>query len=519
MPSTKRARALGLGAALAAVTLAVAPAGLAHAEDSPSLLASPVTSTISVGAGNGKVVYVDVFAHNAVNPVLTIDFSALKIATVVPLIDECKAAAAKVTCTLPDGSYDGAMVPFTIKAVKGAQNGQEGTYTIATKADNVPGNQSEAHVKIADGVDLVAVDESDGEKPAKPGDVVWMPATFYNAGNQAADHAAFTFSFDNGIVPDQYEGCTYGTTAFGGTTVTCPLDEPLQPGMVVTFVTDDGTEKGHRGMAAKVTADAYGSKAADFFADPGAEEQSRALARSRTQKATSGKKFSTLAVQPVKDINDFDNYATYMWKIGNRVDVASIGATASGKVGDVVKINIGIKNNGPAALDAERTGGEPSWEYDFVVPDGTEVVLVPDNCSAWWHESDGDHFEPKLPGKRFYACFNYEQVFKPGGESHAEFSLKITEVIANATGTVSFTNPFANPAERHDDNPANDLAEVVINPKAGGSGGGGALPLTGAKVAGMAGVGALLLVGGVVLFLVSRRRRVVLVTPEDGGIE
>ncbi|MGI5246462.1 LPXTG cell wall anchor domain-containing protein [Dactylosporangium sp. CA-139066] len=163
-----------------------------------------------------------------------------------------------------------------------------------------------------------------------------------------------------------------------------------------------------------------------------------------------------------------------------------------------------------------RTGGELSWAYDFVVPDGTDVVNVPSNCSAMWHESDGDHAQQGLAGKRFYECYNYDPLFLPGKTSQPEFGLKITEVIAHATGTVSFNNPFRNPAELEDDNPANDIAEVVINPNGGG---GGSLPVTGTQTAAVAGAGAALLVGGAVIFMMARRRRVVLVTPKDGGAE
>ncbi|GAA2369079.1 hypothetical protein [Dactylosporangium salmoneum] len=59
-------------------------------------------------------------------------------------------------------------------------------------------------------------------------------------------------------------------------------------------------------------------------------------------------------------------------------------------------------------------------------------------------------------------------------------------MIANAKGTVSFTNPYEF-GELKDDNPANDLAEVVIN---GGGNRDGALPLTGANAVAMAGTAA-----------------------------
>lgn len=63
-----------------------------------------------------------------------------------------------------------------------------------------------------------------------------------------------------------------------------------------------------------------------------------------------------------------------------------------------------------------------------------------------------------------------------------------------------------------------DTFAVLVAAPAGGGGGGEepGLPVTGPVAAGVAGAGAAVLVVGVALFLVSRRRRVVLVTPGDG---
>ncbi|GAB3852738.1 hypothetical protein ACFFMR_29880 [Micromonospora andamanensis] len=56
---------------------------------------------------------------------------------------------------------------------------------------------------------------------------------------------------------------------------------------------------------------------------------------------------------------------------------------------------------------------------------------------------------------------------------------------------------------------------VVVTATNGGGGGGGDLPVTGVQVGVIGGVGAGVLAAGVAMFLVARRRRVVLVTPGD----
>ena len=146
------------------------------------------------------------------------------------------------------------------------------------------------------------------------------------------------------------------------------------------------------------------------------------------------------------------------------------------------------------------------------------MIGVGEGCVAQWKEADGDTGYESVPGKRFYRCGNDVQLFKPGASYTTTFQLKITQVIANATGNVSFTNPFADPVDLPSDaNPGNDVSEVVINPHAGGSNGG--LPLTGTQTGLVATIGAALLAGGVVLFMMARRRRVLLVVPRDGSAE
>jgi hypothetical protein len=60
-----------------------------------------------------------------------------------------------------------------------------------------------------------------------------------------------------------------------------------------------------------------------------------------------------------------------------------------------------------------------------------------------------------------------------------------------------------------------DFAVHVAAPASGGGGGGGGLPVTGVQAGLIGGIGGTALITGVVLFMVARRRRVVLVTPGD----
>jgi len=142
-------------------------------------------------------------------------------------------------------------------------------------------------------------------------------------------------------------------------------------------------------------------------------------------------------------------------------DVVALGATTSGKLGDVVKVKIGIKNTGPDTY-LERGKGMFAVTWKFRLPPGTETVKPPETelgtillqigADVCWSNRD----EPFGPGP--YDCWSNYQL-KPGESSQGTFYLKITNVIPNATGTVERSG-----GSLSDNNPDNDKASVIINP-------------------------------------------------------
>jgi LPXTG-motif cell wall-anchored protein len=135
---------------------------------------------------------------------------------------------------------------------------------------------------------------------------------------------------------------------------------------------------------------------------------------------------------------------------------------------------------------------------------------VPDRCAGKVVNGDSYEYVPGRAGATLYQCRHEGYRFPVGTSTTVEFSLKITQVIADAAGNVSPNDPDATEQRPADANTANDNALVVINPTAAPGGGGGAgaeLPITGANAVAMAGVGFGLVLAGGALYLVSRRRR------------
>lgn len=122
------------------------------------------------------------------------------------------------------------------------------------------------------------------------------------------------------------------------------------------------------------------------------------------------------------------------------------------------------------------------------------------------------------PGGTVYRCWALK--IDAGQTLTEDFALRITKVVPNATGTVSFhephgydsstEDPYAEPQDPPADrDTSNDKATVVINPAGGGAGGGSGLPVTGGQTGLIAASGLVLLIVGGALYLLARRRRVV----------
>jgi hypothetical protein len=162
------------------------------------------------------------------------------------------------------------------------------------------------------------------------------------------------------------------------------------------------------------------------------------------------------------DANPSDNLGEVFWNLtGIHRDVAAIGAAAFGKVGDMVTINIGMVDHGPAALDAMRSGGDPAFYYIFIPPTNTDVVSVPQSCASIVDVGGVQYPTSGAPHGTYYRCGTSD--FIPVGIPQTlQISLKITGN-TGVPGLVTFADKYINPVDAfHDDNAADDNAPVEV---------------------------------------------------------
>lgn len=500
-------------AALAAIALGASALPAQAGEEEPAVFAGYLPdATISAGSA-GKVVQFQTYRHNAVNPKVSIDLIGLLGVANAEFPDGCKIAKNIAECSIDEV---GPTIFITLTPSPGAKPGAQGKVTYHMSADNLPTETDQATITLAgSGVDLVVPFSGETDKPVKPGDAVEVPVNFYNAGDKPATGVELIAFFSYGMTPEQYENCEYGQDPdIPFTVVRCSVEEEILPGIDYFTVAPFG---------ATAAPDAWGIERADYLVWPldGAPELGK---KTKLTRGT-GKKLTLVAKGPHKrtraaDLDEQDNYGFYYWNnVKNTRDLAAVGGTVTGSVGDTVPIRIGVKNNGAAALDSVNTGESPT-NFSFLVPAGVTVASTPQGCRAMVKDSAGHwQFTDNGPGG-LYVCYFPGEVFHAGESFLVTFQAKITS-LTGAPGQVTLVDPrIEDPKYRWtDDNPTNDTAAVTVaagDGSGGGSGAGdGGLPVTGAKAGLITAGGAALLAAGAALFLVARRRRVVLVAGDD----
>ncbi|GAB7108025.1 hypothetical protein JCM4814A_63390 [Streptomyces phaeofaciens JCM 4814] len=135
-----------------------------------------------------------------------------------------------------------------------------------------------------------------------------------------------------------------------------------------------------------------------------------------------------------------------------QVDYRPVTATVRGRVGDTVKVRLGLLNLGPGRI----RGDEEMGRFEVVPPEGTTVTSVP-----YTFEGDGGEWacdRPEKPGGAFVCEIGYDRFYEvrhDGGTTAIDFHLRIDRQVPGAKGTIRTYNPF-------DRTPGNDIAVIPL---------------------------------------------------------
>ncbi|HCU52371.1 MAG TPA: hypothetical protein DGG94_21680 [Micromonosporaceae bacterium] len=431
--------------------------------------------------------------------VITVDLSGLTEVADVTISGGshgCSSTSTLITCTSDSisGSFTSFLPRLLFKAASGAENGATGKLLVTVKSSNHETLSDQATVTVGEGVDLAAPGHL--ELTGAPGSTLQVPAEVSNAGAKDAKGAVVSFFHGFWLDPTkQYSNCLYAE----GKLRACVFDTTLIAGK---------TYRTHESIRLKLRSDArapWYAMLETFWETPAEFEQSRADAGGWFGKPGSGEPLRLVEAPSAKalgagqvDANPSNNWAGFTINVtGDSLpDFAAIGATGSGAAGSTVTVEIGIRNVGPATHYVEGDPYEGRSRLRVTVPEGSSLAQLPKGCSAVDGEGNPDPHPERLDAA-YYECWGPEYI-ETGKSYTFPLSLRIDRVVADAAGEVE-----ENWLE--DSNPANDKAALVLN---GTGGNGGGLPVTGAQVGAIVVSGALLLGAGVIMLVVTRRRRV-----------
>jgi hypothetical protein len=419
IPASGRRRAgrVTLAAAVVAA-LALGIAGPAHADpegpapDTASIQLFSQDLTVAPAGAPGKPLSTQVITSGAVNPRVVVDVRGVAGIATVSFPAGCTTDGTVTTCPAPPGSVDNnAPLDIVVTAVDGVTAGTRGTIRLRGDADN-PGDgndlmSAEAVVTVAgNGPDLALIDPR-GIPDAEVGDRISAPLTLTNYGNRATKGVRVVLEYTYPLTPTPYSNCVYGyrkNFRERGAVAVCDFTRRIEPGGVYTLKT---------GFGALVTPAAVDHEVVEISIAPltGAGLPEDIAFRSwggralpllvKTAPPATAKAVSAADIDPTND------YSYLGFTVDNLLDVAAVGASAPGTVGDVVAVEVGARNIG-GAIDFTRSGSSAA-RFAFRLPSGTEAVGVPANCSA--NKADPATYTCRLPSLYFAPAATFLRTF------------------------------------------------------------------------------------------------------------
>ncbi|MFI9543321.1 hypothetical protein ACIHAR_05125 [Streptomyces sp. NPDC052016] len=159
-----------------------------------------------------------------------------------------------------------------------------------------------------------------------------------------------------------------------------------------------------------------------------------------------------LALVPTPGEGFGDGYGSVGVTTTVQADYRPVTATVRGRVGDTVKVRLGVRNLGPG----EPSDSESLGRFEVVPPEGTTVTSVP-----YSFEGDGGEWacdRPAGPGGAFVCAIGYDPFYEARdgrGTTALDFHIRIDRRVPGARGTIRAYNPY-------DRTPGNDVAAIPL---------------------------------------------------------
>jgi hypothetical protein len=368
--------------ALVLTSLLFTPAA-AHAApaDGLSLELYDVIAGIGSGGKNSTVVLVNTGDEPVAFPsvTLTADIGDLRGKAVLSGGPGCGAEGPTLTCTYPAltvraHGYE-PLDNLIVRPIEGAQAGDTGAVTITV--GDVTGSFK---ATLADLVGLAA--EPEVATAGAPGSTVTFAPGVTNTGDKPVEGVVFNAGAGslNVDFEHRFSNCLYAAGEFF-----CAIDDVLEPGK--TYVPSEGVPLKILPSAPAPLQTTSGSQyqtatdAAKWVEEFKERNPVHAPGTGGPLRLVEKPVTATLADIPQTDPEWADDQTRVTIDVTgeNLPDETAVGASARGRVGRVVDVQVGLRNRGPARIDTQRMDVLVSYpSVNVVIPSGVSVVSYDD---------------------------------------------------------------------------------------------------------------------------------------------
>ncbi|MCG7205651.1 hypothetical protein [Streptomyces arenae] len=381
---------------------------------------------------------------------VTVDASSLAGKATMEVTGDCVSTGAlKVRCDVGPLSGKESIDPFFLKPTAAAKAGDTGAVTYTATASDASTVTAKTDVLV--GGPKLAARPYPALKGIAPGTVFERTPAFADTGAAPADKGVMLLVQDSDGVSlaRDHSNCHYSDSPDAG--AWCRFDTPVAPGSAYE------TDTPLRYTAAADTMYGYntyvvwpvGGSAPDSF-DP-----------SDFPRTGTG---APLGLKSVAAGSGFTGHGYGTFATTQHADYQALGDTVEGKVGETVKITVGVRNTGPGRMDFRWMDADNSGTFVVTPPAGTTITGAPgpgeqgDPGPLW-------NCTPRKAGANSYTCDIGSTDFRPGDSVTQEFTVRIDRAVPGARGSVkAVENPdYPN----RDDDAANDTASIEV--KATGS--------------------------------------------------
>jgi hypothetical protein len=267
------------------------------------------------------------------------------------------------------------------------------------------------------------------------GDTAPIPVSFRNVGSASASGVLMAFRFTEGSKPARrFDNCEYSErSSFAEKRFAlCAFDVDVPPRTEFRLPDDAAVEVTAAALHELVQVDVY----------PDAPGMREYLRRGYPYERGSGPQLKLRGTDGPQTGERYGNASSWesTYYITNTADLSVTGADISGKVGDEVVADLGLRNDGPAWLGDVQDPTEFA-SLHVELPDGVSVVGLPKDCLRG---GSGEYVCPLGP-------------LDSDARLSFPFKLKLAKPLKDAHGKVRVRQAEWS---RYDTNPSNDSAPI-----------------------------------------------------------